>query len=125
AAGHAERDRGEEGVLAQLGHRHLCAVDVELTEDLGEQIMGHGPWRARALELHEDRCGLRMTDPDGEELVAVDSLQEHDRLLANNDVADVIDEDLLHAYPPRGDRQSIGTRRARARASRVPPARRA
>src|SRR5438105_9045227 len=87
--------------------------------------MGHGPRRARALKLHEDRCGLRMTDPDGEELVAVDSLQEHDRLLANHVEADAIDDHLLHAYPPRGERRSIGTPRTRARARRPASAHRA
>ena len=55
-----------------------------------------------ALELHQDRGRLRMADPDRQELVAVDGLQEHDRLLANHVEADAVDDHLLHEDPPGG-----------------------
>ncbi len=102
AAADVERDRGEERVLAQLGDRHLRAFDVELSEDVAQQVVRHRPRRASPLQLHEDRRGLGMPDPDRQELVAIDGLQEHDRLLANHVEADAVNHHLLHKGPPRG-----------------------
>ena len=45
---------------------------------------GHRPRRRGALQLHQDRRGLGVTDPDRQEPVAVDGLQEDDRLLADH-----------------------------------------
>ena len=58
--------------------------------------MRHRPRGGGALELHQDRRRLRMPDPDRQELVAVDGLQQHDRLLADHVEADAVDDHLLH-----------------------------
>ena len=79
--------------------------------------MRHRPRRAGALELHEDRGGLRMADPDRQELVAIDGLQEHDRLLANHVEADAVDDHLLHENPPRGGRPEYRYRISAAHAA--------
>ena len=62
-----DRDRREERVLAQLGHRDADDLDLELAEDVHEQVVRQRPRRGRALELHQDRRGLRMADPDRQE----------------------------------------------------------
>ena len=59
-----------------------------------------------------------MADPDRQELVAVNRLQQHDRLLADHVEAHAIDDHLLHDIPPTGETQSIGARRAPGPASR-------
>src|SRR3954454_25278934 len=91
-----QRDGGEEGVLAQLGDRHLLAGDVELAEHVAQQVVGHRARRGGALELHEDRGGLGMADPDRQELVAVNGLEQDDRLLADHVEAHAVDHHLLH-----------------------------
>jgi hypothetical protein len=96
AAVHAEADRGIEGVLAQLGHRDAGALDVELAQDVREQIVGHRTGRGRTLELHQNRRCLRMPDPDRQELVVLDGLQQNDRLLPDHVEANPVDDHLLH-----------------------------
>ena len=59
AAVHGQRDRGVEGVLAQLGDRRRACTHVELAEHVEEQVVRHRPRRRRPLELHQDRGGLR------------------------------------------------------------------
>src|SRR5581483_6007744 len=96
-------DRGIERVLAQLGHRHADDLDVELAEDVDEQVVREGARGRRALELHQDRRGLWMADPDRQELVRLGRLQEHDRLLADEIERDAVDDHLRHPgveYPP-------------------------
>ena len=61
-------------------------------------VMGRGV--RGALELHQDRGRLGVADPDRQELVAVDGLQEHDRLLADHVEADPVDDHLLHLNAP-------------------------
>ena len=101
--GDLQRDLGEEGVVAQLGHRDLRAADVELAEHVAEQVVRHRPRRRRALQLHQDRRRLGVADPDRQELVAVGGLEQHDRLLADHVEADAVDDHLLHwALPGRG-----------------------
>src|ERR1700722_1044350 len=112
AVADAEGDRGEERVLAQLGDGDLRALDLEVAEDVAEEVVRHRPRRAGSLQLHQDRGGLRMADPDRQELVALDGLQEHDRLLANHVEADAVDDHLLHEKSSeRGKGQSIGVGR--------------
>jgi len=91
-----EGDRGEEGVLAQLGDRDLLAGDVELAEHVAQQVVRHRPRRRGALQLHQDRRGLRVADPDRQELVAVNGLEQDDRLLADHVEAHAVDDHLLH-----------------------------
>ena len=69
-----------------------------------EQVVGHRPRGAGALELHQDRGGLGMADPDRQELVAVGGLQQHDRLLADHVEADAVDDHLLHRESSEGGR---------------------
>ena len=89
-------DRGEERVVAQLGDRDLRALDVELAEHVVHEVVRHRPRRAGALQLHQDRRRLRMPDPDGQELVRVDGLQQDDRLLADHVEGHAVDHHLLH-----------------------------
>src|SRR6266511_1889076 len=96
AAVDGQGDRGEEGVVAQLGDRDLRAPDLELSEDVDEQVVGHGPRRGRSLQLHEDRRSFRMADPDRQELVAVGGLEQDDRLLADHVEAHAVDDHFLH-----------------------------
>src|SRR5215216_904674 len=58
--------------------------------------MRHRPRGGGALELHEDRGGLRMADPDRQELVSVLGLEQHDRLLSDHVERDPVDDHLLH-----------------------------
>src|SRR5687768_4079999 len=51
-----------------------------------------------------------MADPDREELVSVDGLQEHDRLFADHVETDPVDDHLLHLKAPCG--RGCGARRA-------------
>jgi hypothetical protein len=101
AAVHLEGDRGVEGVLAQLGDGDAGARDLELRQHLVHEIVGHRARRVGALELHEDRGGLGVTDPDRQELVPLACLQEHDRLLADHVEAHAVDHHLLHLSGPR------------------------
>ena len=91
-----QRDRGEEGVVPQLCDRDLAALDLELAEHVDEEVVRHRPRRRRALQLHQDRGSLRVTDPDRQELVGVGGLQQHDRLLADHVEADAVDDHFLH-----------------------------
>src|SRR3954452_24441075 len=95
-----QRDRGEERVLAQLGDRDLLAGDVELAEHVAQQVVRHRARRGGALELHEDGRGLGMADPDRQELVAVNGLEQDDRLLADHVEAHAVDDHLLHSVGP-------------------------
>src|SRR5919202_1822416 len=95
---HRHRDERVKGVVAELGDRDPDDARVELSEHLRHEIVRHGPRRGRALELHEDRGGLRVADPDREEPVSVGRLQEHDRLLADHVEAHAVDDHLVH--PP-------------------------
>ena len=74
--------------------------DLELAEHVAEQVVGHRARRLRALQLHQDRRGLGMADPDRQELVALGRLQQNDRLLADHVEADAIDDHLLHERAP-------------------------
>src|SRR4051794_6108491 len=96
AAVQLQRDRRVEGVLLQLRDRHLAAGHLELAEHVVDQVVRHGARRGGALELHQDRCRLRMSDPDRQELVAVASLQKHDRLLADHVEAHSVNDHLEH-----------------------------
>ena len=136
-----ERDRRVERVLAQLGDRDAGAGHVELAEHVEQQVVRHRPRRRRALELHQDRRRLGMADPDRQELVRVDGLEQHDRLLADHVEAHAVDDHLLHrgssaagvsakyrltrgrprplhgpAFAPAGERRSV---RANARTERL------
>ena len=91
-----DRDRGVERVVAQLGDGHLLALGLELLEHVVEQVVCHRARGRGALELHQDRRRLRVADPDRQEAVAVDRLQQDDRLLAHHVEADAIDLHLLH-----------------------------
>ena len=62
--------------------------------------MGHRPRRRGALQLHQDRGRLGMPDPDRQEFVAVNGLQQDDRLLADHVEADAIDLHLLQVGDP-------------------------
>ena len=96
AAVDGQRDRGVEGVLAQLGDRDAGAGGVELAQHVGEEVVRHRARGAGALQLHQDGRRFGMTDPDGQELVRVDGLEQHDRLLADHVERDAIDDHLLH-----------------------------
>ena len=91
-----DRDRGVEGVLAQLGDRNPHDLDLELAEDVDEQVVRERPRRRRALELHQDRRRLGMADPDRQVPVSLGRLQEHDRLLADEIERDPVDRHLDH-----------------------------
>jgi hypothetical protein len=58
--------------------------------------MRHRPLRARALEAHEDGCGLGLADPDRQEAVLVHGLEEDDRLLADRLEAHTVESHLTH-----------------------------
>ena len=108
AAVDRQRDRGVERVLAQLGDRDARAGDLELGEHVEQQVVRHRPRRRRSLELHQDRGGLGMPDPDREELVRVDGLEQHDRLLADHVEAHAVDDHLLQNSSSAPGRPSIG-----------------
>src|SRR5215211_3682309 len=107
---HLQGHRRIEGVLAQLGHGHAAAGDLELGQHVADQVVGHRPGRVRPLELHQDRRRLRVTDPDGEELVPLPGLQQDDRLLADHVEGDPVDDHLLHLR----DSLEAWSRRSRA-----------
>ena len=60
----AQRDGRVEGVVAQLGHRDLLDLRVQLAQHRRDQVVRHRPRRRRALELHQDRGRLGVADPD-------------------------------------------------------------
>jgi hypothetical protein len=62
---HRDGDDRVERVLAELSDRDPHHAGLELVEHVGDEIVSHGPGRARALQLHEDRGCLGMPDPDG------------------------------------------------------------
>ena len=100
AAVDRQRDRRVERVLPQLGDRDAGARHLELAEHVEQQVVRHRPRRRGALELHQDRRGLGMADPDRQELVRVDSLEQHDRLLADHVEAHAVDDHLLQRGAP-------------------------
>jgi len=85
-----------EGVLAQFGYGDLDDLRAELAEDVGHEIVRHRSRRRGVLQLHQDRGRLRMADPDREEAIALDRLQENDRLPADEVEAHPVDVHLLH-----------------------------
>src|SRR5262249_17153200 len=89
-------DRGEEGVVAQLGHAYARDLRGELTERVREGAVRERSRSGRALELHQDRRRLGVPDPDGQELVPVRRLEQDDRLLADEIEAHAVDDHLLH-----------------------------
>ena len=72
------------------------AIEFEHEVEDTEEVVRHRPRRRCALELHQDRRRLRVADPDGQELVVFDGLQQHDRLLADHVEAHAVDDHLLH-----------------------------
>ncbi len=96
-----DRDRGVEGVVAELGDRDPLALGVELFEHLDQEVVGHRARRRGPLELHQDRRRLGVADPDRQEAVAVGRLQKHDRLLADHVEGDSVD---LHPLQGSGSR---------------------
>ena len=95
-----ERDEGVEGVVAQIGDRDLHDLRLELGQHLGDQVVRHRPRRGGALELHQNRGRLRVTDPDRQELVPLGGLQQDDRLLPDHVEAHAVDGHLLHGARP-------------------------
>ena len=91
-----ERDQRVERAVAQLGDGDLADLGVERGDDRGREVVGHRPWRLRALQVHQDRRRLGVADPDGKERVAVLRLQQHDRLLADQVEAHAVDGHLAH-----------------------------
>src|SRR4051794_41584858 len=71
------------------------------------QVVRHGPRRRGALQLHEDRCRLGMPDPDRQELVAVDGLEQHDRLFADHVEAHAVDDHFLHEIGRASCREKV------------------
>src|SRR4029079_12863713 len=69
-----------------------------LAEHVGNEVVGHRARSGRPLELDEDGSGLGMADPDGQEFIAVERLQQHDRLLAHHVERDPVDAHLLHDF---------------------------
>jgi hypothetical protein len=92
-------DLREVRVLAELCDGHADDLTVQLRDDLRQEVVRHRTGRARALELHEDRRGLRVADPDRQEAVLVHGLQQHDRLLADRLEAHAVEGHLTHAWP--------------------------
>src|SRR5262249_13754196 len=91
-----ECDAREGRVLAELGHGLLDDLALELGDDLAEEVVRHRALWAGPLEPHEDRGGLRLADPDWEEAILVDCLEEHDRLLADRLEAHAVESHLAH-----------------------------
>ena len=96
-----EGDEGVERVVAQLRHRDALQLGVELVDDIGDQVVGHRPRQVGALHPDEDGGRFGVADPDGQELVALDGLQQDDRLLADDVEAHPVDDHLLHAHGPQ------------------------
>src|SRR4051812_11125448 len=88
--------------------------------------MRHRTRSRRPLEFHQDGRRLWMSDPDRQELVRVDGLEQHDRLLADHVKADAVNHHLLHLPEYRswasslvtGDEHVLRRRPSRRRAVR-------
>mgnify|MGYP000520546225 CR=1 FL=1 len=82
--------------LMVLGDGDLLDLAVERCDERSSEIVGHRPLRLGALEVHQDRRGFGMADPDRQKQVGVLRLQQHDRLLADQIEAHAIDGHLAH-----------------------------
>ncbi len=69
---------------------------LNVLDERGHEVVGHGPRQLGALQLDENGGGLGVTDPDRQELVAVDRLEQHDGLLADDVEAHTVDDHFVH-----------------------------
>ena len=93
-----QRELGVEGAVLELGDGDARDLGLELADDVGEQVVRHRPRQLGALQLDEDGGGLGVADPDGQELVALQRLEQDDRLLADDVEADAVDDHLLDVH---------------------------
>ena len=96
AAG-VEPQYGVERVVAEFGDEHAVDACLELVDDVGQKVVGHGAGKIGVLQLHEDGGSLRVADPYGQEQVAAVHLEKDDRLLAGRIETDAVDSDSFEA----------------------------
>ena len=85
---------------------------------LAQQVVGHSVAAYQApCSFIRIKGRLGMAEPDRQELVALDGLQKHDRLLTDHVEADAVEMTISCTLKSseRGKGQSIGTRRSPAR----------
>ncbi len=77
-AGVVHPDDGVEGVVAELGDDDLVDLRVEAAGDVLQEVVGHGARGGGLFELEGDGVGLEDADPDGQDEVAGDVLEDDD-----------------------------------------------
>ena len=77
-AGVVHPDDGVEGVVAELGDDDFGDLRVEAAGEILQQVVGHGARRGGLFELEGDGVGFEDADPDGEDEVAGDVLEDDD-----------------------------------------------
>jgi hypothetical protein len=106
----AQGDQREEGVVPEFGHGDACDLRVQLAHDVRQQIVRHRARRLDALKFHQDGRGLGVANPDGQELIARDRLEQDDRLLSDHVEAHSVDAHLLHGASLGSDGPEPDTR---------------
>jgi hypothetical protein len=71
-------DDGVEGVVAELGDDDLADLGIEAAGEILQQVVSHGPGCGCFFELEGDGVGLEYANPDGEDEVAADVLEDDD-----------------------------------------------
>ena len=72
---HVEHEPGVERLVGEVRDDHLAHGRPEGVEDHREQVVGERPLRHLALELHGDRAGLPLPDPDGQVAIPLELTQ--------------------------------------------------
>ena len=91
---HVEHEPGVERLVGEVRDDHLAHGRPEDVEDRREQVVGERPLRHLALELHGDRAGLPLPDPDGQVAIPLELTQDHHVLGREHVDADALDGHL-------------------------------
>jgi hypothetical protein len=67
-----------EGVAFEFGDDDLLDDGVEASRDIAQEVVRHGAWRGCLVELERDGIGFEDADPDGEDHLAADVLEDDD-----------------------------------------------
>ena len=76
-AGLVHPDGGVEGVLSEIADNDPGDARVEAVDDAAQKIVGHRPWGGSLLNLEGNGVGLEETNPDRENDLAGEVVEDH------------------------------------------------
>ena len=89
------------GVVLQVVDLYLDDLDVQVVQDVLEEVMGHGSRRLHVLKGGRNARRFQQPDPDGQNLLLFQVLQDHDRCIRERVDGDACDFHFLqHIMPP-------------------------